>query len=35
VRQAFKDAFVLLRQRTHGGAANERPAEDENPTGSN
>jgi hypothetical protein len=32
VRQAFKDAFDLLRQRKHRGAANGRPVEDQTPT---
>ena len=34
VRQAFKDAFALLRQRKNGGTTNERPAEGQSPTGS-
>lgn len=31
VRQAFKDAFALLRQRKNGGTINERPASGPNP----
>jgi hypothetical protein len=35
VRQAFKDAFALYRQKKNGGTANGQPAEGRNPTGSN
>jgi hypothetical protein len=34
VRQAFKDAFALLRQRKHGVAVNGQPTGGQNPTGS-
>jgi hypothetical protein len=34
VRQAFQDAFALLRHHKNGGPANERPAADQNPSGS-
>ena len=34
VRQAFKNAFALLRHRKSGGPVNRQPAEDQNPTGS-